>query len=172
MNVRDAVSAFNDYLQSQGLKLTRQRELITEVFFDPAKRADHPTVEELYLRVKERDATLGHATIYRTLKLLVEARLANPNRIGEDLTRYEPEVPGEHHDHMVCAACGLIIEFEDAEIERLQEQVAARHGFRLRDHSMNLVVEPLDPCAQEGCLRRDGAARGPAPSPAAGGAAG
>lgn len=157
MNVKDAVSAFNDYLQSQGLKLTRQRALITEVFFDPAKRADHPTVEELYLRVKERDPSVGHATIYRTLKLLVEGRLANPNRIGEDLTRYEPEIPGEHHDHMVCAACGLIIEFEDPEIERLQELVAARHGFTLLDHSMNLQVTPSDPCTRADCLRRVGA---------------
>ncbi|MBM4293065.1 MAG: transcriptional repressor [Deltaproteobacteria bacterium] len=161
MNVKDAVSAFNDYLQSQGLKLTRQRALITEVFFDPAKRADHPTVEELYLRVKGRDSTVGHATVYRTLKLLVDGKLATPNRIGEDLTRYEPEVPGEHHDHMVCAECGLIIEFEDAEIERLQEQVAARHGFALRDHSMNLVVAPRGDCARADCLKgAAGEARG------------
>jgi Fur family ferric uptake transcriptional regulator len=152
MTVDEAVQAFNEHLQRQKLKLTRQRSLITEVFFDPERRAEHPTVEELYLRVKERDERVGHATIYRTLKLLVEAGLALPNRIDQDLTRYEPDVPGEHHDHMVCKRCGLIVEFEDEEIERLQEQIAQRLGFKLLDHNMNLVGEPTGPCVRTDCL--------------------
>lgn len=153
MTVEEAVHSFNQYLQRQKLKLTRQRSLITEVFFDPNSRAEHPTVEELYLRVKDRDEGVGHATVYRTLKLLVNAGLANPNRIGEDLTRYEPEVPGEHHDHMVCQDCGLIVEFEDEEIERLQELAAQRLGFILRDHSMNLIGSPQTPCVRSDCLK-------------------
>ncbi len=153
MDASEAVTRFNEYLKSHKHKLTKQRILITEVFFDPSKRAEHPTVEELYLRVKERDSNVGHATIYRTLKLLVDAGLALPNRIGEDLTRYEPEVPGEHHDHMICHGCGLIVEFEDEDIERLQEEIAHRLGFNLLDHSMNLIGEPLQPCARQDCLR-------------------
>lgn len=153
MTVEEAVQNFNQYLQRQKLKLTRQRSLITEVFFDPDNRAEHPTVEELYLRVKDRDDRVGHATVYRTLKLLVDAGLANPNRIGEDLTRYEPEVPGEHHDHMVCQECGLIVEFEDEDIERLQELAAKRLGFSLRDHSMNLIGAPESPCVRPDCLK-------------------
>ena len=153
MDASDAVKRFNEYLKNQHHKLTKQRALITEVFFDPEKRSEHPTVEELYLRVKLRDRSVGHATIYRTLKLLVEAGLAVPNRIGEDLTRYEPDVPGEHHDHMICNECGLIVEFEDEEIERLQEEIATRLGFSLLDHNMNLVGTPSTPCVRQDCLK-------------------
>ena len=155
MNVEEAVNRFENYLQSQTkpLQLTRQRKTITEVFFDPSSRADHPTVKELYKRVEAEDSSIGHATIYRTLKLLVNAGLAIPNRIGEELTRYEPEVPGEHHDHMLCKECGLIVEFEDEEIERLQLTTAEREGFTLFDHSMNLVVQPQDPCVRSDCLK-------------------
>ena len=152
MDASEAIEQFNQYLKSKKHKLTKQRSLITEVFFDPQKRADHPTVEELYLRVKARDNTVGHATIYRTLKLLVDAGLALPNRIGEDLTRYEPEIPGEHHDHMICDSCGLIVEFEDELIEKLQKEIAKRLGFKLLDHSMNLIGEPESPCQISGCL--------------------
>jgi len=155
MDAAEAVERFNDYLKQNKHKLTKQRVLITEVFFDPEKRAEHPTVEELYLRVREQNRNIGYATIYRTLKLLVDAGLALPNRIGEDLTRYEPEIPGEHHDHMVCVSCGLIVEFEDEEIERLQEEIACRLGFTLRDHNMNLIGAPLDPCTRSDCLQRD-----------------
>ena len=155
MNALEAVQRFNEYLKQHKHKVTKQRTLITEVFFDPSKRAEHPTVEELFLRVRARDSNVGHATIYRTLKLLVDAGLALPNRIGEDLTRYEPEVPGEHHDHMICTACGLIVEFEDLEIERLQEEIAERLGFTLRDHSMNLIGAPQDPCSRPDCLDRN-----------------
>ena len=155
MDVSEAVERFNEYLKQHKHKVTKQRTLITEVFFDPNKRTEHPTVEELYLRVRERDSNVGHATIYRTLKLLVDAKLALPNRIGEDLTRYEPEVPGEHHDHMMCMSCGLIVEFEDPEIERLQEEIASRLGFTLRDHIMNLIGAPQTPCLRTDCLARD-----------------
>ena len=152
MDASEAVKRFNEYLKSHQHKLTRQRALITEIFFDPKRRADHPTVEELYLRVKAQNSNVGHATIYRTLKLLVEAGLAMPNRISEGLTRYEPEIPGEHHDHMICDRCGLIVEFEDEEIERLQEEIAKRLGFSLLDHSMNLIGNPKDPCQRTDCL--------------------
>ena len=153
MDASDAVKRFNEYLKSQNHKLTKQRALITEVFFDPEKRSEHPTVEELYLRVKARNQNVGHATIYRTLKLLVDAGLAVLNRIGEDLTRYEPDVPGEHHDHMICDDCGLIVEFEDEEIERLQEEISERLGFALLDHSMNLIGKPSNPCSRRDCLK-------------------
>ena len=155
MKSEEAIEKFNAYLQTQNLKLTRQRSLITEVFFDPQKRSGHPTVEDLYMSVKERDTRVGHATIYRTLKLLVDAGLAIPNRLNATQTRYEPDVPGEHHDHMVCDQCGLIVEFEDDEIERLQELIAQRLGFELRDHSMNLIGQPLSPCIRKDCLQKE-----------------
>ena len=152
MDVAEAVQSFADYLKKQNLKLTRQRKVITEVFFCPDERTEHPTVEELYLKVKERDARVGYATIYRTLKLLVDAHLAVPQRLTDQLTRYEPDIPGEHHDHMHCQQCGLIVEFESNEIELLQEQIAEKLGFSLSDHSMHLFGSPKQPCLRSDCL--------------------
>ena len=133
--------------------MTGQRRTVTEAFFDSEMRHEHPTVEDLFMRVRELDSRVGYATVYRTLKLLTECGLASPSRLGDNQTRYEPEVPGEHHDHFVCAECGVIIEFEDEEIEALQEAVAERLGFELTDHKMVLFGKPLSGCPET--CRRD-----------------
>ena len=144
MQPQEAIDKLVAWLGRKNLKVTQQRRVITEVFFDPDHRESHPTVEELFLRVRGRDQRIGYATVYRTLKLLVESGLAAPSRLGDNQTRYEPEIPGEHHDHLVCSRCGAILEFEDARIEELQHEIAARYGFRLSDHRMVLYGEPLD----------------------------
>ncbi len=138
----DAIDILGSYLSKNGLKMTSQRRLVTEVFFDPNMRDSHPTVEDLFLRVREIDQRVGYATVYRTLKLLTDCNLASPSRFGENQTRYEPEQPGEHHDHLVCVVCNQIIEFEDEQIEALQEEVAARFGLILTDHKMVLFGKP------------------------------
>ena len=153
MKPAEAVEILKAYLSENGLKMTNQRQLVTESFFDPAHREEHPTVEELYLRVRALDPRVGYATVYRTLKLLTECDLAAPSRFGDNQTRYEPEQPGEHHDHMVCIECNGIIEFEDEEIERLQETVARRLGFELADHKMVLFGKPSADCEVPGCRR-------------------
>lgn len=153
LQVEEALKSLKAYLADNGLKYTHQRRLITEVFFDPDLRDTHPSVEELFLRVRERDARVGYATVYRTLKILTDCGLANPNRLGDNQTRYEPEVPGEHHDHLVCSECGAVFEFEEEEIERLQTEVARRFGFTLDDHKMVLYGHPGDDCALDGCQR-------------------
>ncbi len=158
-DVDEALERLTRYLDDNGLKSTAQRRLITRMFFDPKHRQEHPSVEDLYLRVREQDPRVGYATIYRTLKLLVDAGLANPSRLGDNQTRYEPDVPGEHHDHLVCTACGAILEFEEDAIETLQEAVAQRMGFSLAHHRMVLYGEPDEPCRVPQCERR------PAPSP-------
>lgn len=159
LKVEEALSTLRTWLSENGLKYTHQRKLITEVFFDPAHRDTHPSVEELYLRVRERDHRVGYATVYRTLKILTDCGLANPNRLGDNQTRYEPEDPGEHHDHLVCSECGAVFEFEEEEIERLQHAVAERFGFTLDDHKMVLYGRPGAECALEACQR--GGARSP-----------
>lgn len=148
-----AVDILKAYLSANGLKMTNQRQLVTETFFDVQYRNEHPTVEDLYLRVRNIDSRVGYATVYRTLKLLTECDLAAPSRFGDNQTRYEPEQPGEHHDHMVCVECNGIIEFEDDEIERLQETVATRLGFVLTDHKMVLFGTPQKDCKVAGCQR-------------------
>lgn len=155
LKAEQALETLKSWLYENRLKFTHQRKVITEVFFDPEHRDTHPSVEELYLRVREVDKRIGYATVYRTLKILTDCGLANPNRLGDNQTRYEPEVPGEHHDHLVCSECGAVFEFEEDEIERLQHAVARRFGFSLDDHKMVLYGSPGESCALERC-QRDG----------------
>lgn len=153
MKVTEAITTLKNYLREKNLKYTHQRQVVTEVFFDSAAEHLHPTIDELFLRVKAVDPKIGYATVYRTIKLFEECNLASPRRFGDNQTRYEPEVPGEHHDHMVCQACGAIIEFEDERIEELQERVAKELGFTLSDHKMVLFGNPDQDCQVDACLR-------------------
>jgi Fur family ferric uptake transcriptional regulator len=157
MTGEQAIEELERALQRKGLKTTAQRRLITEVFFDPQFRQDHPTVDTLYRQVKSRDQSVGFATVYRTMKLLVECGLASPRQLHDNQTRYEPESPGEHHDHLICLDCGHIFEFENEEIEALQAREAARHGFVVAEHRMVLYGR----CQRDPCERR--AAAPPAP---------
>jgi Fur family ferric uptake transcriptional regulator len=119
------------YMERHGLRSTSQRRVVTDVFF---RSSGHLSIEELLVLVRERDPKIGYATVYRTLKLLKESGLAYERHFGDGVSRYEIAVEDEHHDHLICMECGTIVEFENDEIERLQEELAARHGFKLKRH--------------------------------------
>jgi Fur family ferric uptake transcriptional regulator len=129
------VAAFSEYIASQGLKNTPQRHLIVDVFFTSDK---HLSTEELYDRVRAVDEGVGQATVYRTLKLLCEANLAREMHFGDGTARYEPIADSSHHDHLICTVCGKNLEFVNEDIERLQDELAARYGFVLTSHRMYL----------------------------------
>lgn len=126
---------FYRHMQRAGLKRTAQRDLIVDVFL---RTEDHLSSEDLYRLVKEQDPSIGQTTIYRTLKLLVEAGLASEVRFGDGRTRYEPNNKFPHHDHMICTRCGATIEFFSAELKELQNKIAATHGFTPKQHSLRL----------------------------------
>jgi len=132
--VEDLPAAFRRYLSEEQLKATRQRDLIAEVF---AASSDHISVDDLLALVREQDRQIGYATVYRTLRLLVQSGLAAERRFGDGHTRYERR-DAEHHDHMICSRSGRIIEFVNEEIEELQEAIANKHGFRLVKHRHEL----------------------------------
>lgn len=125
----------NRYIAKHGLKSTRQRSLILEIFYSVG---GHLSAEELLELVRAEDPKISQATVYRTLRLLTECGLAEPRNFGGDgQTRYEIATD-DHHDHLICTKCGTIVEFEDDEIEELQERVARAHGFEMTHHKMEL----------------------------------
>jgi Fur family ferric uptake transcriptional regulator len=124
-----------EHLQRAGLRRTSQRDLILETFL---RTEEHLTSEDLYRLVQREDPTVGHTTVYRTLKLLTEAGLAREVRFGDNKTYYEHHYNHQHHDHMICTGCGKVIEFFSAEIEALQDQMADNFGFRPTHHSLRL----------------------------------
>lgn len=121
------------YLARQGLKHTRQREQILETFMG---QSGHLTSEQLYREVEKRSPAIGAATVYRALKLFVEAGIATASQFRDGVTVYETR--RAHHDHMLCLRCDKVIEFEDDEIERRQERIAGEHGFELVRHRHDL----------------------------------
>lgn len=126
---------FLEHIQRSGLRRTAQRDLIMEIFL---RTEEHLTSEDLYWHVQREDPSVGHTTVYRTLKLLTEAGLAREVRFGDNKTYYEHHYNHEHHDHMICTECGLVIEFFSQDIESLQEQMAEKFDFRPTHHSLRM----------------------------------
>ena len=127
---------FLKHIQKKGLKRTSQRDLILDVFL---RTEEHLSNEDLYQLVKKEDPTVGQTTVYRTLKLLTEAGLAREVRFGDGRTHYEHNYKHQHHDHMICSECGKIIEFYSAELEALQDAMAAQHQFEITQHLLRII---------------------------------
>jgi len=128
-----SVSTLKDFkaaLKEKGVRQTRKREIILETFF---KSAGHLTIEDLLERVKKQDSKIGYVTVYRMLKLLKENGLAHQWQFGDGHSRFE-KATDHHHDHLICMKCGKIIEFEEDQIEKLQEKVAKAHQFKVISH--------------------------------------
>jgi Fur family ferric uptake transcriptional regulator len=136
--------ALASYLEDHNLKHTKQREAILDVFLETQ---GHVTAELLFNRVRELHPSIGFTTVYRTMKLLCDAGLAIERHFDDGVARYEIE--HEHHDHLVCTRCGKIVEFECAMIEKAQDEIGKRYGFRLLRHRHELYGHCPD------CQKRD-----------------
>ena len=124
------------HLQRKGLKRTAQRDLILDIFL---RTEEHLSSEDLYRLVQKEDPTIGQTTVYRTLKLLSDAGLAREVRFGDNRTHYEHNYKHQHHDHMICSECGRIIEFFSAELEGIQDAMAAKHRFQITQHLLRII---------------------------------
>jgi Fur family ferric uptake transcriptional regulator len=135
------IGTLEDACAAKGMRMTEQRRIIARIL-DAA--TDHPDVEELYRRASAIDSKISIATVYRTVKLFEDAGVITRHDFGAGRSRYE-SIPEEHHDHLIDLRTGEVIEFRDEEIERLQQAMAERLGFRLVDHRLELYGVPLDP---------------------------
>lgn len=127
------LAKLQDHLAKHGLKVTKQREVILDVFL----QAEHITAEQLYRNLGRHKPRIGLATIYRTLNLLCDSGIAQERHFGTQ-THYDNVAHKRHHDHMICTQCGAIVEFENCQIEHLQEEVATKHGFTITTHKLEL----------------------------------
>ena len=147
-----ALTRLGSWLEERGLKHSRQRDVIVETFY---AMGGHVPVDGLVARVRSLDARVSVATVYRTMKLLAECGIAVPRRFDDGQTRYEPATGRSHHDHLICTDCGLIVEFTEPEIERLQDEVARRFGFRVESHKLELYGR-CDRCRRGEAGSREG----------------
>ena len=136
-----SMSRIEQLCLEKGLKMTGPRRIVAAVLSDAT---DHPDVEEVYRRATRRDKHISIATVYRTVRLFEEANIIDRHDFGDGRSRYE-EAGGEHHDHLIDTQSGEVIEFQNPEIEALQEKIAKRHGFRLVGHRLELYGVPISP---------------------------
>ena len=128
------MNAIEEKCKVKGVRLTDQRKIIAQAM---ANATDHPDVDELHKRVTVVDKKISIATVYRTVKLFEEAGIVEKHDFKGGKARYE-QSPDEHHDHLIDINSGEIIEFVDKEIEKLQNNVAKKLGYKLVDHKLEL----------------------------------
>lgn len=133
--LEEARARLGAFLKQKGLRATRQRDAVLDTFL---REDAHVSVDELCDRVRKKNPSIGHATVYRSMGLFVEAGIAKERRFHEGRVRYEAGVDVGHHDHLVCLACGGIQEFEDPTIEKLQQDIAGSRGFQVTYHRLEL----------------------------------
>jgi Fur family ferric uptake transcriptional regulator len=121
-------------IRDLGLKVTNQRLLILEIV---RKGPHHFTAQDVFENVSHQNPEIGFATVYRFLRTLSEHSYVTEVRMGGMPARYEWSSK-HHHDHLTCSSCSKIVEFENTEIERLQEAVAKEFGFSLTHHVLEL----------------------------------
>lgn len=123
----------------KGLRMTDQRRVIARVLSDSN---DHPDAEQLFARCQIIDPNISLATIYRTVRLMEEAGILERHDFRDGRSRYE-EISDEHHDHLIDIQTGSVIEFHSPEIEALQREIAAKYGYELVDHRLELYAVPI-----------------------------
>jgi Fur family ferric uptake transcriptional regulator len=143
----EALERFERFLAKRDLRLTDARAAIVEAAL---ARPGHYPIEELIADLKARGIRGSKATVYRTLPLLAEAGILQPAIVAGDTKAYETTFGRDHHDHLICARCGKVVEFGFEAFEILQKEVAGRYGFRLETHHHELVGTCPECLAAEG----------------------
>jgi Fur family ferric uptake transcriptional regulator len=126
-------------LRRVGLKVTHPRMRILQVFDEQSER--HLTAEDVYKQLLAQNEDIGLATVYRVLTQFEAAGIIVKHNFEGGQAVYELD-RGKHHDHMIDVDSGKVIEFISDEIERLQHEIAAKHGYVIEDHSLVLYVRP------------------------------
>jgi Fur family ferric uptake transcriptional regulator len=138
MIFKEEIDLFDNCFRSKGLKQSGQRRDILRTFLTTEK---HLTADELFHLVKKENPSIGVATVYRTIKLICDCGLGRELRLDNNSVRYEHLFNHDHHDHLYCKNCGELTEVVDVEIERRQEKLAKKAGFKMQGH--RLIIHGL-----------------------------
>ena len=131
----DAKIKFDQYISSKGLRRTEPRDKVVTIFLKTEK---HVSTQDLHDIVHKKHKEIGYATVARTLKLLEEAGLCRKLDFGDGTFRYEHKYKHDHHDHLVCTNCGMLVEVYDKKLEKIQEELVKKHGFTQQSHRLNI----------------------------------
>lgn len=132
-------------LRNAGLKVTLPRLKILELLENSDMR--HLSAEDIYRKLIDLNEDVGLATVYRVLTQFEAAGLVQRHHFEGGSAVFELD-RGPHHDHMVCLETGKVIEFVSEEIEKLQHQIADKHGYIMEEHNLVLYVRPKNKAAK------------------------
>ncbi len=121
-------------LRREGIRITRQRLALLKVL---GAAKDHPDANEIYRRTAALDATVSLSTVYRTLTVLEQLGVIHRLLFDGAPARFEAS-GAPHHDHMIDVDTGNVVEFRSEKIERLQAKIAAKLGYELVHHKLEL----------------------------------
>ena len=116
-----------------GLKMTNPRKTILQTL---SEAEDHPSIDDLYVRVRENDPSISMATLYRTMNTLEELELVKKHEFREGFARFETNT--EPHHHMIDVETGDVVEFKNAELEKIKEIIAEELGYEVIDYNLEL----------------------------------
>jgi Fur family ferric uptake transcriptional regulator len=125
-DITEPLEIFAAYVRKKGLRMTRQRETVVEVFLHSE---GHLSTDELFELVRNKDKRIGHATVFRTLKALTDCGLARETDLGDGRARFEHHYKHPQHHHIICVECNRAIEFFNPDLERVYENIVAEYDF-------------------------------------------
>ncbi len=137
----DVIDAFRAYLREHNLPVTAQRLAIADIILGSP---NHLSAEDIMLELGARGASVGTATVYRTLEVLLRSGLVVERDFGEGFKRFEATRGIPHHEHLLCSLCGRVTEFRDERLERMTMLIAEQHGYARQGH--RLVISGI--CAE------------------------
>lgn len=156
MPPRQELQRFRDFVRREGLRMTSERlELFDEIF----EQHGHLDADELLAAMKRRGSTISRATVYRNLELMVRCGLVRRYQLGERRQKYEHLHTGQEHDHLVCAACGRMVEFKSAAIAAMLGEIARAHGFEPARHNLQISGLCRECAAAERAAKEQSGAR-------------
>jgi len=137
---KNVITLLKEVLKKEGLRFTKQRLAVWDEIKDSN---EHHDADKIYENIKSKNLNVSRATVYRTLDILAKNKFIRKLDVGDGRIRYEAKISKDHHDHMICLETGKIIEFYNEEIERLQDTIAKKHGYKVIRHSHQLFVKPI-----------------------------
>jgi Fur family ferric uptake transcriptional regulator len=141
---------FEQYLIDKGIRYSKPRMQIFNIFIKTEK---HLTAYEIYELTKAKYPRIGYATVYRAMKVICDAEIAEETNFGDGSKHYEHKYGHDHHDHLICTECGRLIEVLQPEIEAMQQEMAQKHNFTITSHKLQ-IYGICGKCSGDNSLRR------------------
>lgn len=140
------LARFQQFLEARSLKLTTERKALVRAIF---ARHYHFEADELLFNLRGNGIKISRATIYRTLELLVKCNMVRRVHLGEEHYHYESVRQNSHHDHLICTACGDVVEFDNPQLIALQREICRSNRFTPTSHDLQ-ILGVCSACAERG----------------------